>query len=467
VGDPGLDISVDVKAKIGGGFSAGYDVSVLPNNMPQLVTVAIGVGVGAEVEVSVGGSYNFVLGQLCSNWSVRPLDDACDVGDNAEYSVANEDNLIDQIPDLEAFIEDNATVSEIQRWSLAKSMIAIDSAVPIADLNPMIIRSRINPDYCLTKDGDKRVWDNGKIAELKKCEWNWDNYSVVSTFANLNRDINVSPKEVWYFDNNTMYIRSFFNPLKCLHKKGSSSNWNNGTTIHVWDCDKGGVENKTWSYDIDTGYIHAFKNSALCLQIENSNWSNNNPIVLNDCETGDEEWKSWDMCEIDNIVPTDHCFGGRTVSTSTMNYHYSDQFGGTGGDLFDDAETTLIPEGSGLQPIKVMMRSGSRLDKVGLKFASPVKWLKHGGSGGGITKTAIEIDPLMQVKVCRDYTSKYNATTIHSIELTLASGAVMTGGTETNDCQTFSSPEGYPIVGFHGHSGTEVDKLGVIYGEKL
>ena len=41
-------------------------------------------------------------------------------------------------------------------------------------------------------------------------------------------------------------ISGKLNSNKCLHKKFGG--WKNGNPIHVWDCDAGNPENKTWNF---------------------------------------------------------------------------------------------------------------------------------------------------------------------------------------------------------------------------
>lgn len=72
---------------------------------------------------------------------------------------------------------------------------------------------------------------------------------------------------------------------------------------------------------------------------------------------------------------------------------------------------------------------------------------------------------LIELTVCRDYTSLYQTTTIHYMAFKFADGRTRKRGTLTDDCITFKSDKGYPIVGFHGRAGKEINKLGVIYAE--
>ncbi len=66
------------------------------------------------------------------------------------------------------------------------------------------------------------------------------------------------------------------------------------------------------------------------------------------------------------------------------------------------------------------------------------------------------------VEVCKAHTSKYNATTVHYVKFTLADGKTLSGGKKSSECRTLSNSN-YPIVGFRGRSGSELDALGVIF----
>ncbi|WP_342750224.1 jacalin-like lectin [Amycolatopsis australiensis] len=54
-------------------------------------------------------------------------------------------------------------------------------------------------------------------------------------------------------------------------------------------------------------------------------------------------------------------------------------------------------------------------------------------------------------------------TRIFFVRFTTSRGATVAAGTATDDCTTYTAPPGWQIAGFHGRSGDEVDKLGVLY----
>ena len=79
-----------------------------------------------------------------------------------------------------------------------------------------------------------------------------------------------------------------------------------------------------------------------------------------------------------------------------------------------------------------------------------------------LSNQGIVTTTLQEVEVCKDYTGKHNSTTVHYIKFTLSSGYTMSGGTRRGSCETLKSDLGYPILGFRGRSGVELDSLGII-----
>ena len=108
-------------------------------------------------------------------------------------------------------------------------------------------------------------------------------------------DCNQGPDEnkTWVYDSDTGYIRAKSNPSKCFHKK--YPDWKNGNPIHLWDCNQGPDENKTWVYEPDTGYIRAKFNRSMCFHKKYPDWKNGNPIHLWDCNQGPDENKTWNI----------------------------------------------------------------------------------------------------------------------------------------------------------------------------
>ncbi|TGL64661.1 jacalin-like lectin [Leptospira sarikeiensis] len=149
--------------------------------------------------------------------------------------------------------------------------------------------------------------------------------------------------------------------------------------------------------------------------------------------------------------------------SSTFNYSllqnllYSDAFGGPHGTAFNDANSlSSTPSAS-----KLSLRSGSRVDAVSLQLTNGTV-LSHGGTGGSPqTLNLTNGEYLDQVKLCSGV--KNNHTRIFYAQFRTSLGRFLTGGSTTSSCVTYSAPVGWGIVGFHGRSGDEIDKLGVIF----
>jgi endonuclease/exonuclease/phosphatase family metal-dependent hydrolase len=139
------------------------------------------------------------------------------------------------------------------------------------------------------------------------------------------------------------------------------------------------------------------------------------------------------------------------------DFRMSDQFGGPHGDLFTDIDA-LAP---GATPTELRLRAGSRVDRIGLTLADGTR-LEHGGSGGTLRTLALDDGEYpASLHLCR--AKRDGHTRIFSARFTTSTGRTLAGGTETGDCATYTAPSGWQIAGFHGRSGNELDKVGVIY----
>ncbi|KUO16017.1 jacalin-like lectin [Streptomyces dysideae] len=135
----------------------------------------------------------------------------------------------------------------------------------------------------------------------------------------------------------------------------------------------------------------------------------------------------------------------------------SDFFGGPHGTAFNDADD--LP--ATVSPRTLTLRGASRLDAVSLTHDGGTT-LTHGGTGGTATSlTLASGEHLTSVKLTQG--QKDGRTRIFSASFTTDKGRSLSSGTATSDTQTFTAPAGWQIVGFTGRSGTEIDKLGVVY----
>ncbi|MFG3496412.1 jacalin-like lectin [Streptomyces sp. NPDC047928] len=135
----------------------------------------------------------------------------------------------------------------------------------------------------------------------------------------------------------------------------------------------------------------------------------------------------------------------------------SDFFGGPHGTAFNDADD--LP--AAVSPRSLTLRGGSRLDAVSLTHDGGTH-LAHGGTGG--TAASLTLAPgehLTSVRLTRG--KKDGRTRVFSAVFRTDAGRTLSAGAATSDAVTFTAPQGWRIVGFTGRSGSEIDKLGVVY----
>ncbi len=144
--------------------------------------------------------------------------------------------------------------------------------------------------------------------------------------------------------------------------------------------------------------------------------------------------------------------------TTLSNRRFSDTFGGPHGVAFNDI--TVLPTNSSISSISLF--TGSRVDRIDLRLDNGNS-ISHGGSGGNAETLSLgKEEYLNYMKVCSG--KKDNHTRIFYTRLTTNQDRSIAGGTQTSNCKEFHAPERWQIIGFHGRSGNEIDKIGVIYG---
>ncbi|MGY4928922.1 jacalin-like lectin [Streptomyces sp. 900105755] len=146
--------------------------------------------------------------------------------------------------------------------------------------------------------------------------------------------------------------------------------------------------------------------------------------------------------------------------SENANFQLSDQFGGPHGDYYQDIGKVA----AGARATSISLRSGSRVDQVGIALADGTT-LTHGGTGG--TASSLTLGGGEYVTTAYLCEGKYNNTTrIFYARFTTNLGRTLAGGTTTSDCVTRAAPSGWQIAGFHGRSGDELDKVGFIYTKR-
>ncbi|MFE9995296.1 jacalin-like lectin [Streptomyces avermitilis] len=163
----------------------------------------------------------------------------------------------------------------------------------------------------------------------------------------------------------------------------------------------------------------------------------------------------------DGLMLSDHDPVTATFSWSRASaFQLSDQFGGPHGDYFNDIDS--VPAGA--RATTVSLRSGSRVDRMGLTLGNGTT-LAHGGTGGTASSLTLGSgEYVTSAQLCQGV--KDGHTRIFSAKFTTSLGNSLAGGTTTSDCVTRTAPSGWQIAGFHGRAGDEVDKVGFIYTQR-
>jgi Jacalin-like lectin domain len=143
--------------------------------------------------------------------------------------------------------------------------------------------------------------------------------------------------------------------------------------------------------------------------------------------------------------------------TTATSLTLSDQFGGPHGTSYNDS--SVLPPTPVVKQLTI--QTGNRVDHVEIALSNGYVF-SHGGSGGTAqTLTLASGEVLSAVNLC---TAQYDGhTRVFAINFATSTGRRLSGGTTTSGCTTYTAPSGWQIVGFHGRSGDEVDKLGVVY----
>jgi Ricin-type beta-trefoil lectin domain/Jacalin-like lectin domain len=218
-----------------------------------------------------------------------------------------------------------------------------------------------------------------------------------------------------------------------------------------------------WIQDIRSGDVPLIGNPLLCGAVETASptcevtdkvlFRNNGFLTLQASQYVDRQ----DAVDGSGVQLSDHHPIEVDWSfTTPSNLAASDQFGGPHGTSYNDS--------SALPPTPVVkqltIQTGSRVDHVETTLSNGYVF-SHGGSGGTAQTLTLSGDYLNSVSLC---TAEYQGhTRVFSINFTTSSGRSLSGGTTTSSCTTYTAPAGWQIVGFHGRSADEVDKLGAVY----
>lgn len=140
----------------------------------------------------------------------------------------------------------------------------------------------------------------------------------------------------------------------------------------------------------------------------------------------------------------------------------SNFWGGPHGDWFTDVPT--LSEKAAPRTSVITFRGGSRLDSVGLTLADGTAFV-HGGTGGSPSTLTLGAGEYWTVaELCQG--QKDEQTRNFYIKALTSAGRSLTSGTRTADCNTFTAPADWQIVGFLGQEGDEMDQLAFIYASQ-
>jgi hypothetical protein len=139
------------------------------------------------------------------------------------------------------------------------------------------------------------------------------------------------------------------------------------------------------------------------------------------------------------------------------DYQASNLFGGPHGTPYTDIDSNPAGESA----TEISMRSGSRVDQVGLTLANGTT-LTSGGTGGTASSLSLASgEYVSSVYLCEGTYEGH--TRIFYAAFTTNDGNTLSGGTQTSDCVTYTTPSGWQVAGFYGRQGDENDELGLLY----
>lgn len=196
--------------------------------------------------------------------------------------------------------------------------------------------------------------------------------------------------------------------------------------------------------------------------------------VTNDCEVVDKIlYRGSKLVSLNASYYNNEHAAFQDVSGAMLSDHYpitarfswsqneafqlSEQYGGPHGTYFTDIDA--VPAGA--QARTLSLRGASRVDQVGLTLSTGVT-LAHGGNGGNASSLTLGSDEyLTSATFCQ---GKYdNQTRVFYAKFGTNLGRTLATGKTTSDCVTRTAAAGWQIAGFHGRTGAEVDKIGLVF----
>lgn len=173
-----------------------------------------------------------------------------------------------------------------------------------------------------------------------------------------------------------------------------------------------------------------------------------------DMITFDASGKNWNI--VGTTLPQNFEIG-RLYTEQTLS-------GGPHGTPYNDYNVLhgMYVDGEALRPGQIKVRAGDRIDALEFCYDNGT-CIKHGGNGG--TEYIITQNDGVFIKKITAYNGKKdNQTRVFGLKFHYSDGTEsQVYGTQTSDITELGDPQGRGyIVGMHGRSGTELDRLGVI-----
>ncbi|KAE9337400.1 hypothetical protein PF008_g12557 [Phytophthora fragariae] len=145
--------------------------------------------------------------------------------------------------------------------------------------------------------------------------------------------------------------------------------------------------------------------------------------------------------------------------TTQDSVQLSESFGGPHGtDFSDEASAT-----SGQAVASVTILAGERVDGVPLDISAPkAATFHHGGTGGTKNTLTLAKDELITSMEVH-WGKKNGRTRVFYLSFGTSAGNSVSGGTQTEDKNSVTAPEGFQLGGFFGRDGDEIDSIGAIW----
>lgn len=188
-------------------------------------------------------------------------------------------------------------------------------------------------------------------------------------------------------------------------------------------------------------------------------WYRSSPLTTLEAESFDYIG-TWFVDASGNALSDHNPINVNLTWTAGSSLQQSAFWGGAFGTWFTDVETLAALDASPVVS-QLTFRGASRLDSVGLTLADGTVFT-HGGTGG--TEATLLLgagEYWTSAKLCQGL--RNSETRNFYIQATTSAANVLSAGTATSDCATFTAPTGWSIVGFLGQDGDEVDQLGFVY----